>query len=63
MPVQDLPHDTMAGLPELLSGGIYGIIQGVLLTTKDIALRIYQLMQGVTHTPTARHESRKGKSY
>ena len=54
---------TLAGVPGLLGGGMYGLAMGALLATGGVAAGIYQLLQGVNNTPLAIQESSHGKSW
>lgn len=54
---------SVAGLPGLLGGGVYGLLSGVLLATGGIAAGLYQLLQGATNTPLAIQESSHGKTW
>lgn len=54
---------SVAGLPGLLGGGVYGLLSGVLLATGGVAAGLYQLLQGASNTPLAIQESSHGKTW
>lgn len=54
---------TLAGVPGLLGGGMYGLAMGALLATGGVAAGVYQLLQGINNTPLAIQESNHGKTW